>query len=147
MPHRRTCGALAAVVLTTTMSACGSSPAAPAPTTPARDSIGGVTNMVPAPGTTLPAGQTVTFSGTPAYTLASADLGMVYMSIEDQNDRPLDSSDIQVVTVHRGDGDATLTHTVTLPAEGITAVHLYFLLAPAGATSTNTVIRLTYPVR
>ena len=130
-----------------TAGGCGGTPAAPTPAATPADAINGVTNMVPAPGTTLQAGQTVTFSGTPAYALYSADLGTVQMMVEDQNDRPLPTDGSHVVVAHRGTADATITETVTLPTDGVTSVHLYFLLVPAGAASTKAVVRLTYPVR
>jgi hypothetical protein len=138
--------ALSAILLGLSVSGCGGSPAAPAPSTPATDALSSVTNMVPAPGTTLQAGQPVTFSGTPGYTLVSADLGTVVMVIEDQNDRPVPGSGTQQSVVHRGTGDATISQTVTLPADGITSVHLYFLLAPVGAAATKASVRLVYPV-
>jgi hypothetical protein len=131
-------------VLALAAAGCGGTP--PMAPTPV-DAINGVTNMVPAPGTPLQAGQPVTFSGTPGYALYTADLGAVQMVVEDQNDRQLSTDSIQVVVAHRGTGDATLTQTVTLPADGVTSVHLYFFLVPAGATSTKAVVRLTYPVR
>jgi hypothetical protein len=138
---------LSAILLGLSVSGCGGSPAAPsAPSAPAIDALSSVTNMVPAPGTALPAGQPVTFSGTPRYTLVSADLGTVVMVIEDQNDRPLPGSGSQLYLVHRGTGDATISQTVTLPADGITSVHLYFLLAPVGAAATKASVRLVYPV-
>ena len=56
---------------------CGGAPAAPSAPAAVVDAVTGVTNMAPAPNTTLAAGQTVTFSGTPAYSLYSADLGTV----------------------------------------------------------------------
>ena len=138
---------LSALGLVLAGTGCGGPPVAPTATVPAVDAVNGVTNMVPAPGTTLTAGGTVTFSGTPAYTLASADLGTVQMVIQDQDDRPLPVPGSQAVLAHRGTGDVTITQTVTLPADGITSVHLYFFLVPAGAASTNASVRLTYPVR
>lgn len=137
-----------ALVLVLAAAGCGGAPpTAPTATATPVDAINGVTNMVPAPNTPLQAGQAVTFSGTPAYALYSTDLGAVQMVVEDQNDRPLSTDSLQVVVAHRGTGDATLTQTVALPADGVTSVHLYFLLVPAGATSTRAVVRLTYPVR
>lgn len=103
--------------------------------------------MVPVTGTTLQAGQSVTFSGTPGYTLASADLGTVVMVLQDQDGRALPSSSVSTAVVHRGSADVTLTQTVTLPADGVTAVNVFFLLAPAGSTSTKASVRLSYPVR
>jgi hypothetical protein len=141
--------AVSTIALGLAVSGCGgASPAAPAPSTPATDSLSSVTNMVPAPGTPLQAGQTVTFSGTPGYVLASADFGTVVMVIEDQNDRVLPmSSTLSMTVVGRGSGDVTISQTVTLPADGITSVQVFFVLAPAGATSTKASVRLEYPVR
>jgi hypothetical protein len=134
-------------VVALAVSGCGGAPAAPAAPTSAMDAVTGVTNMVPAPDTTLTAGQAVTLSGTPAYSLYSADLGTVQMVIDDQNDRPLPTASIYAILVRRGTGDATITQTVMLPPDGVTSVHVYFLLAPAGGGPTQTSVRLTYPVR
>src|SRR3982750_1571651 len=104
---------------------CGSSPAAPTLPTPApaSDSVSSVTSMSPTPGTALQLGQTVTFAGTPAYVLASADFGAMRMVIQDQANHVLQTDGTQVIAVaHRGSGDVTLSQTVTLPADGITSV-------------------------
>jgi hypothetical protein len=104
--------------------------------------------MVPVSGTTLQLGQTVAFSGKPSYFLASADSGTVVMVIQDQNNRTLQASSGQpTAVVARGSGDVTLTQTITLPADGITVVNVFFLLAPTGSTSTRASVRLSYPVR
>ena len=117
----------------------------PTSPTPARDSLNGLTNLSPALGTALQAGQTVGFAGTAGYTLATADVGMVMMSIQDQADRPLQTSDPQpTVVVARGTATATLSQTVTLPTTGVTSVRLSFFLAPAGSTTTNVVLSVLY---
>src|SRR4051812_9293172 len=98
----------AALFLSIAVAGCGSSPAAPTPPTPApaSDAVSSVTNMNPAPGTALQLGQTVTFAGTPAYTLMSADVGAMRMVIQDQANRVLQSNGTQViVAVTRGTGD------------------------------------------
>jgi hypothetical protein len=110
------------------------------------DAVSSITNMNPAPGTPLQAGQTVTFSGTAGYTLATADVGIVLMTIQDQNNRSLSSNGTQTVVARRGTGDATLSQTITLPDSGVTSVRVFFALAPAGATSTNAVLNVSYPV-
>ena len=138
-------GALVACIGT---GGCGSSPSAPLPMTPAADSVSRVANMNPPAGTALQMGQTVTFSGTPAYTLASADLGTMFMAVRDQANQPLPVSGAQpVVVVRRGTGDVTLTETVIVPAVGVTAVRVFFVLAPAGASSTTTSDVVSYPTR
>jgi hypothetical protein len=103
--------------------------------------------MNPTPATALQAGQTVTFSGTAGYTLASADVGSVRMIVQDQSSRPLPSNDAQpTVVASRGTADATLTQTVTVPDIGVTSVRVFFALVPSGATSTKAVQTVSYPV-
>jgi len=138
------------LILSIAMGGCGSSPAAPTPPTPAAasDSVSSVVNMNPSPGTALQLGQTVTFAGTPAYVLVSADLGTMRMVIQDQANRVLQTDGTQVTAVvHRGSADVTLSQTVTLPADGITSVRVFFVLVPAGATSSNATLSVSYPIR
>jgi hypothetical protein len=127
--------------------ACSGSPAAPGSSTPAKDAVTAVTNMNPPPGTALQAGQTVTLSGTPVYTLASTSTGLMSMVIEDQNNRLVPASSAQTVLVHQGSGDATLTQAVTLPAAGVSEIHVFFLLAPTGNATTAASVSVSYPVR
>ena len=139
----------AALFLSLAVAGCGSSPAAPTLPTPApaSDSVSSVTSMSPTPGTALQLGQTVTFAGTPAYVLASADLGAMRMVIQDQANRVLQTDGTQVIAVaHRGSGDVTLSQTITLPSEGITSVRVFFVLVPAGASSSNAALSVSYPV-
>jgi hypothetical protein len=138
-----------ALFLSLAVASCGSSPAAPTPPTPVpvSDAVSSVVNMNPAPGTALQLGQTVTFAGTPAYILVSADVGGMRMVIQDQANRVLQTDGTQVIAVaHRGSGDVTLSQTITLPSEGITSVRVFFVLVPAGASSSNAVLSLSYPV-
>jgi hypothetical protein len=128
----------------------GSSPAAPTPTTPVTvtDSIRGITNLLPATGTILQPGQTVTFSGTPAYSLATADSGTVHLIIQDQANRILQPIGTQPNTpVVKGNGEVTLSQTLTVPTEGVTSVVVFFALLPAGASLTNASTSVFYPVR
>jgi hypothetical protein len=130
------------------LGACGGPSTAPSSPTQAKDSVTSVINMVPAAGTALQAGQTVTFSGTPGYTLASADVGSMIMVIQDQTDRALPASTTQpIVVVHRGSADVTLSETITIPASGVTSVRVFFVLAPAGAATTYASAQVSYPVR
>lgn len=148
MPSGSRALGIAAVAACVAAAGCGSSPSAPLPVTRATDSIGSVISMNPPPGTVLQLGQTVTFSGTPGYTLASADVGTVIMVVQDQDNRPLPVSGPQpTVVVRRGSGDVTLTETVTVPADAVTIVRVFFVLTPAGAASTSATVAVTYPVR
>ena len=127
----------------------GSSGMTTSPTsTTLTDAVTAITNMNPAPGTALQAGQTVTFTGTAAYTLASADTGIMVIVVQDQTGRPLPSNDVvPAVAVRRGSADATLSWTATVPASGVTTVRVFFGLAGSGASSTNAVLSVSYPVR
>lgn len=124
--------------------ACGSSLPTPAPT----DSLRGVNNLAPAAGTTLQAGQTVTFSGTVGYSLASTESGTLVMVIQDQASRLLQEPGTQPsVAVGKGSGDVTLSQTLTLPATGITSIVVMFGLVPMGTDRTSIVTTMSYPVR
>jgi hypothetical protein len=125
---------------------CGGSPGAPTPT--ASDSMNSITNVNPPTGTTLHPGQTVTFTGTAGYTLATADQGSVVMVIQDQANRALPTSDGQKsAVVPRGSGNVTISQTITVPDDGVTSVRIFFALAAAGTTTTNAVLSVAYQVR
>lgn len=145
---RMSAAALAFAVATA--AGCGGSPAAPTqppPVTPI-DSIRGVTNLLPATGTTLQPGQTVTFSGTPAYSLATAASGTVHLIIQDQANHILQPVGTQPNTsVVKGNGEVTLSQTLTVPTEGVTSVVVFFALLPAGSSLTNASTSVFYPVR
>ena len=126
----------------------GSSPAAPTPAPTVSDSVRGVSNVAPTTGTALQPGQTVTFSGTPAYSLATADSGTIYMVIQDQANRILQDVTMQPrVAVVKGSGELTLSQTLTLPTSGVTTVVVIFALLPTGASATNATASVSYPVR
>ncbi len=135
------------VVVSVTYPVIGSPPA-PAPSPPTSDSIS-LVNMAPAPGTSLSPGQTVTFTGTVAYSLLSADTGVIVLVIQDLANQPLQpvGTPQPTATITRGSGQATLSQSITLPGTGITGVGVFFPLALAGATSTNVVVSVTYPVQ
>ena len=136
------------VVVSVTYPVIGGSPAAPAPSPPTSDSIS-LVNMAPPPGTNLSPGQTVTFTATVAYSLLSADSGVIALVIQDlanQRLQPIDTPQ-PTATITKGSGQATLSQSITLPGTGITGVRVFFPLAPAGATSTNVVVSVTYPVQ
>jgi len=135
---------LAPLALLVAAAGCQSPPAAPS--VAAQDSLNSVVNMNPAPGTELHPGQAVTFSGTTGFTLATADVGTMYMAITDQSGRSLTSS-IQEVVVHRGTADVTVSQTVSIPTDGATSVRVVFVMLPAGATVTKAGVQLSYPVR
>ncbi len=136
------------VVVSVTYPVIGGSPAAPAPSPPTSDSIS-LVNMAPAPGTSLSPGQTVTFTGTVAYSLLSADTGVIVLVIQDLANQPLQpvGTPQPTATITKGSGQATLSQSITLPSTGIAGVGVFFPLAPAGTTSTNTVVSVTYPVQ
>ena len=110
------------------------------------DSVSSITGLSPALGTTLAAGQAVTFTGTAGYALNSAGTGVLVMVIQDQANQPLQATQPNAQVV-QGPGQATLSQTITLPATGVTSVRLFFALLPTGATSTISNVVVSYPVR
>jgi hypothetical protein len=147
VPRSALAGIATIVVVCLAVAGCGSSPAAPTSLTPARDSVSSVVNMSPSPGTALQLGQTVTFTGTPGYSLATADSGTVVMIIQDQANRILQAPGTQPsAAVGKGSGQVTLSQTISLPGEGVTSVRVFFALVTPAATSTNAAVAMTYPV-
>ena len=132
---------LASIVIVGTFASagCGGSPAAPAPTP---DSVGSLTGAAPTPGTKLLHGQTVTFIATAGYSFNSANSGQVVMAIEDQNYRLFTSNQV-VANISKGNGQVTLSQTVTLPDTGITAAYAFFFVVPAGSSGPFTVGTVT----
>ena len=135
---------LAVCVLLLVAAGCQKPPAAPS--VAPQDSLNSIVNLVPQPGTELHPGQTVTFAGTAGFTLATADIGTMYLAVQDQTRRSL-TSDIQRVVVHRGSADVTIAETVTIPSEGVTGVSVFFVMVPADATVTRAGAQFSYPVR
>jgi hypothetical protein len=146
---------IAAAATAMLLASCGSgqSPSAPSPTPlptptppPARDAIllGSIT---PAPGTLHRPGQTATFTATLNYTLVSASSGQIVMVIQDQRDQSLVEGRPQAaVAVSGGTGSVTLTDSVAVPSSGVSSVRVILPLFPEGATSTTTVVSVTFPV-
>jgi beta-lactam-binding protein with PASTA domain len=135
---------LATMVMLIAAAGCQSPPAAPY--VAAQDSLNSVVDMNPQPGTELHPGQAVTFSGTVGFVLATADVGTMNLAVQDQTRHSL-TSNIQAVVVHRGSADVTISQTVTIPADGVTGVSVFFVMLPAGATVTRAGAQLSYPVR
>ncbi len=123
-------------------------PTLPAPTpSPAADALSIVT-ITPAVGTLLAPGQAVTFSATLGYTLATADSGQIVIVIQDQSDNGLQMvrQPQPSVTVQRGTTTVTLSDSVKIPSVGVSQVRVFFPLIRAGATRTETLVRVVYPV-
>ena len=139
-------------ILAVGLIACGGSsptaPSPPAPTpTPAADAVS-IVAITPAEGTLLAPGQAVAFAVTLGYTLATADSGQIVMVIQDQSDTGLQKvgQPQPSVTVRRGTTTVTLSDSVNIPSVGVSQVRVFFPLIPAGATRTETLVRVVYPV-
>ena len=145
--------ACAPALLVLLLGACGGSPAGPtatpAPTPPPATDAVSVGSIVPPAGTPLQASETVTFTATLNYTLASAESGQIVIAIQDQSDRNLQQlgRPQPAALVSRGTGTATLADSIVVPASGVTSVRVFFPLIPMGATRTDVVVSVSYPVR
>jgi len=114
---------------------------------PSPDSIR-LTSMTPSSGATLSRSQTVTFTGTLGYSLASADSGTVTLVIQNQANQVLQPAGSQPrTTVARGSGQVTLSQSIAVPATGTTSVTVFFSVTPSGSVNTNTVASASYTVQ
>lgn len=135
---------LSPLLLATGIIFCSHSPTEPVVAD--RDSIT-LVSIQPSLGTSLQAGAPVAFTATIAYDLASVPSGLVALVIEDQAFRNLSSTVPQpTMTVARGNGTVTLADHVVIPANGVTTVYVYFLLAASGATDSLVAQRVSYQV-
>ena len=137
--------------------ACGSgSPTAPTPTpastpaptpTPVMDAVS-LGSIAPAAGSPLQASQTVTFTATLNYTLASAESGQIVIVIQDQSNRRLQPSGRPqpAAVVTKGTSTATLADSIVVPASDVSSVRVVFPLIPTGATRTDVIVSVSYPV-
>jgi hypothetical protein len=96
------------------VSACG----ADSPTAPTRDWIE-LNSLTPASGTTLTAGDRVTFTATVTCTIVSSGSGSVVLLLLDQGNRTLNPS-APMTTLPKGTTTVTLTDTLTVPPSGST---------------------------
>jgi hypothetical protein len=115
--------------------------------TPADDAVS-LSSITPAAGTVLHANEMVTFTATLNYTLASAESGQVVIVIQDQLNQNLKPQGVPQPTaaVMRGTGTVTLTDSILIPGSGVTSVRVVFPLALAGATRTEVLVSVSYPV-
>lgn len=126
---------------------CAGGSRMPAVTAPTTDLIS-LTSIVPAAGTTLTAGDRVTFTASVSCTLVSSSGGFAAMVLQDQANRSLMApGEIQPqVTLVKGTTTVTLTHTITIPESGSTVTALFPMFVNE-SNSTRAVVTRTYPVR
>lgn len=122
---------------------CGSS----SPTAPTTDSIS-LTSIVPAAGTTLNAGDRVTFTAVVTCTIVNSNGGITAMVLQDQANRSLLApGEIQPqATLLKGTTTVTLSHTVTIPDSGSTLTVALPIFVNESST-TRAVVTRNYAVR
>jgi hypothetical protein len=121
---------------------CGSS----SPTAPTTDFIA-LDSIVPAAGTTLTAGERVTFTAVVTCTIVSGDSGFAAMVLQDLVNRNLlGEGEIQPqAALQKGTTTLTLSHTITIPRSGNTVVVLLPIFV--SSDTTRALVRREYPVR
>lgn len=106
-----------------------------------------VVSITPPEGTTLTAGQAVTFDATLRYTLSAGSSGNVGIVIQDQDNVVLQTGVQPQVPVAAGSGVVSLSDSVTIPASGVSLVRVFFpLFFDGGGGGTNIVTSVTYDV-
>ena len=122
------------------LAACGSD----TPTGPTSEWID-LNSLTPAAGTTLTAGDSVTFTATVTCTIVSSDGGFTTLLLSDQGNRTLNVTP-PVAPLPKGTTTVTLTESITVPTSGST-VNLSLPLFINGSNSTRAAKTSSYPVR
>jgi hypothetical protein len=125
------------------LAGCGSS----SPTAPTTDFIS-LTSIVPAAGTTLNAGERVTFTAVVVCTIVNSNGGRTAMVLQDQANRSLLApGEIQPqATLLKGTTTVTLSHTVTTPDSGSTLTVALPIFVNESST-TRAVVTRHYAIR
>ena len=106
-----------------------------------------VVSITPPQGTTLSAGQAVTFDATLRYTLSAGASGEISIVIQDQDDVVLQTGVQPAVPVTAGSGVVNLSDSVTIPASGVSLVRVFFaLFFDGGGGRTDIATVVTYDV-
>lgn len=123
---------------------CGST----SPTGPTTDFIS-LTSIVPAAGTTLTAGDRVTFTAVVDCTIVNSNGGRTAMIIQDQrNVTLLDAGQIEpTATLRRGTATVTLSQTITVPTSGSTTVRVFLPIFVDESNRTSAAVTRDYAVR
>jgi len=122
---------------------CGSD----TPTGPTTDFIS-IDSIVPAAGTTLVAGERVTFTVVATCTVVSAESGFTALIVQDQRNMLLGLFDTRPpeAACPKGTTKVTLTETITAPSSGST-VNALLPIFVGSSTETRAVAVRTYTVR
>jgi hypothetical protein len=125
------------------ITACGSS----SPAAPTSDFIS-LTSILPAAGTTLTAGDRVTFTAVVDCTIVSSNGGFAAMVIQDhRNISLLEAGEMQPqAMLAKGTTTVTLSHTVTIPQSAST-VTVALPIFVNDSSSTRAVVVRNYTVR
>jgi hypothetical protein len=132
-----------AVICLVVLTACS----ADSPTAPTTDFIT-VESITPAAGTTLVAGERVTFTAVLTCTIVNADGGLTALVLQDQRNQSLLGFDERSpeAVLQKGTTTVTLTHTITVPQSG-TTVNALFPIFVNGSDTTRAVAVRSYSVR
>ena len=143
MPKRAAVKGLAVGFSLFLMGSCGSN----GPTTPTTDFIA-LDSIVPAEGTTLNAGDRVTFTAVVTCTVVNSAGGFTALILQDQTNRSLTPAGENPprATLLKGTATVTLSHTITIPPSGST-VTAFLPIWVNESNATNAVARRDYPVR
>jgi len=104
-----------------------------------------IASISPAQETKLAPGIDVTFTGTVTYRLNSADSAPIVRAIQDQSGHSLVNQQVSK-TVTKGEGQVTLSDSITVPKTGVTQIQVIFDLSPTGKNAQDTASSVTYTV-
>jgi hypothetical protein len=103
-------------------------------------------SVSPAPGTPVSVGQTVDVKVKVSYDLSVADMGVIFLVVEDETDKSLlGDRRLPSQPAPKGHGTLTLIDSFVVPA-GSHELRLYVPLVPQGMTHTSGELELRYPI-
>lgn len=132
------------VLLGALVSGCSGDDDSPTGPSQVTDSIT-IQEISPVDGTALNRGTDVTFTARIGYSLGSASAGRVILVTQDQTGQTIAPQ--PNANVPRGSGTVSLSQRVTIPAQGVTRVDVFFPLVPEGASGSTAAQSVRYPVR
>ncbi len=115
-------------------------------TAPAVPNFLAIASISPPAGSKLAPGSSASFGANITYMLNNAGSATLTLVFADQNGNPLNAGNQPTTIVPAGQGSATLTGQIVVPATGVTSLQVLFQLTANTGMSAPTVVSATYPV-
>jgi hypothetical protein len=115
-------------------------------TAPAAPNFLAIASISPPAGAKLAPGRSASFAANVTYMLNNAASATLTLVFEDQNNNMLNTGNQPTTILPAGQGTATLTGQIAVPATGVTSLQVLFVLTANTGMSAPTVVSAVYPV-